>query len=178
MNASDEEQFREYAAARMDDLRSLAFLTCGDWQAAENAVSTALTKLYVQWPKVTVPHRYACRVVINAAIDEKRRPWRRERATHDDDLDRVTPDPTDAVGERDRLRRALRQVPPGQRAVIVLRYYGDFTIDEIADMLGRSVGTIKSQTARGLVTLRRALDITEGGERDGGFAPAARGRQG
>jgi RNA polymerase sigma-70 factor (sigma-E family) len=176
MNASDEEQFREYAASRMDDLRSLAFLTCGDWQAAEDAVSTALTRLYVHWPRVAVPHRYACRVVINAAIDEKRRPWRRERATHDDDLDRATPDPSDALGERDRMRRALRQVPAGQRAILVLRYYGDFTIDEVADMLGRSVGTIKSQTSRGLATLRRALTVVEGGERDGGLAPATRER--
>ncbi|MFI6071299.1 SigE family RNA polymerase sigma factor [Actinoplanes sp. NPDC051343] len=174
MNASDEEQFREYAAARMDDLRSLAFLTCGDWQAAEDAVSTALTKLYVHWSRVTVPHRYACRVVINAAIDEKRRPWRRERATHDEALDRPTPDPSDAVGERDRLRRALREVPAGQRAVIVLRYYGDFTVEEIAEMLGRSTGTIKSQTSRGLATLRKALG---GGELDGRqVAPAAQGR--
>jgi RNA polymerase sigma-70 factor (sigma-E family) len=170
MNASDEEQFREYAASRMDDLRSLAFLTCGDWQAAEDAVSTALTKLYVQWTRVAVPHRYACRVVINAAIDEKRRPWRRERVVPDDDLDRVSPDPTDAVGERDRMRRALRQVPAGQRAILVLRYYGDFSVEEIAEMLGRSTGTIKSQTSRGLATLRQAL----GGELDGQLAPAAR----
>jgi RNA polymerase sigma-70 factor (sigma-E family) len=172
MNASDEEQFREYAAARMDDLRSLAFLTCGDWEAAEDAVSTALTKVYVQWTRVTVPHRYACRVVINAAIDEKRRPWRRERAAPPDDLDRATPDPADAIGERDRLRRALRQVPAGQRAILVLRYYGDFTVEEIAEMLGRSTGTIKSQTSRGLATLRQAL----GGELNGRFAPVAGGR--
>lgn len=179
MNQLDEEQFREFAASRMDDLRSLAYLTCGDWQAAEDAVSTALTRLYVNWKRVAVPHRYACRVVVNAAIDEKRRPWRREHSALAETLDRAEPDHADGFADRDRIRRALRQVPPGQRAVVVLRYYGDFSVDEVAEMQGLSPGTVKSQTARGLATLRKLLspqempEPDEEEERDERCAPAA-----
>jgi RNA polymerase sigma-70 factor (sigma-E family) len=161
VNQHDEEEFRQFAAARMDDLRGLAYLTCGDWQTAEDAVSTALTKLYVNWTKVTTPHRYACRVVVNAAVDEVRRPWRREQAANTDVLDRPVPDRTEAFGERMRIRAVLGQLPPGQRAVLVLRFYEDFSVDEVADILHKSSGTIKSQTARGLATLRKLLSTQD-----------------
>jgi RNA polymerase sigma-70 factor (sigma-E family) len=177
VNQHDEDEFRQYAAARMDDLRGLAYLTCGDWQTAEDAVSTALTKLYLNWEKVSTPHRYACRVVVNATVDEFRRPWRRERTASAEVLDRAEPDHSDAFGERMRIRGVLRQLPPGQRTVLVLRFYGDFTVDEVAEILRRSPGTVKSQTARGLATLRTLIDVEfkedEGNDR---YAPAVRDR--
>jgi len=118
-----EEEFRRFVAARMDTLRGLAYLTCGDWQAAEDAVARALARLYARWPKVDSPHRYAIRMVVRAAIDEVRRPWRRERAAGHDLPDVVEPDRTDAIADAVRVRDALRQMPPGQRAVLVLRFY-------------------------------------------------------
>jgi RNA polymerase sigma-70 factor (sigma-E family) len=153
----DEEEFRRFVAARIEMLRNLAYLNCGNWQVAEDAVSTCLAKLYVRWGKVTSPERYATRMVIRAVVDETRRPWRRERsASHL--LPEVTqPDASDAVDEAMRMRHALRQLPPGQRAVLVLRYYADFSVDEAAEVLGRSPGTITSQTVRGLANLRRLL---------------------
>jgi RNA polymerase sigma-70 factor (sigma-E family) len=176
-----EEEFRRFVAARMDMLRGLAYLTCGDWQAAEDAVARCLAKLYTRWGKVGAPERYAARMVVRAAIDEVRRPWRREvPASHG--LPEVEgPDPAESVGESMHIRAALRQVPPGQRAVLVLRYFADFSVEETAEALGRSTGTVKSQTARGLATLRLLLaahDITlaedlEEGTRDDRYARTA-----
>ena len=166
MDAIDEE-FRHFVAARMDTLRGLAYLTCGDWQAAEDAVARSLARLYARWGKVGSPHRYATRMVVRAAIDEVRRPWRRERASSDDLPDVVVPDRSDSIADAVHVRNALRQLAAGQRAVLVLRFYEDFSVDEVAEALGRCPGTIKSQTARGLATLRRLLaehdiDLTEG----------------
>jgi RNA polymerase sigma-70 factor (sigma-E family) len=153
----DEEEFRRFVAARMEMLRSLAYLTCGNWQVAEDAVSTCLAKLYVRWGKVTAPERYAARMVMRAVVDEARRPWRREWSASHALPEVAQPDVSEAVTEAMRVRQALRQLPPGQRAVLVLRYFADFSVDETAEVLGRSPGTITSQTARGLATLRRLL---------------------
>ena len=143
----------------------MAYLTCGDWQAAEDAVSTALSKLYIHWSRVSAPYTYARRIVIHAAIDETRRPWRRERSTSPELLDRPAPDRVDAADDHAHVREALMRMPPGQRAVLVLRFYEELTVDETAQVIGRSAGTVKSQTAKGLETLRAVL-----GTRD--FHPA------
>ncbi len=153
----DEEEFRRFVAGRMDSLRGLAYLTCGDWQVAEDAVSNCLAKLYTRWHKVTAPDRYASRMVVRAAIDEVRRPWRRERAVGDDLPEVVQPDGLAAIDEAVRIRQALKQLPVAQRAVLVLRFYADFSVEETAEALGRGPGTVTSQTARGLATLRRLL---------------------
>jgi RNA polymerase sigma-70 factor (sigma-E family) len=153
----DEDEFRRFVSARLDSLRGLAFLTCGDWQIAEDAVSNCLAKLYVRWGRVSSPERYATRMVVRAAIDEVRRPWRRERPASDRLPDVIQPDRADRIDESMRVRHALRQLPPAQRAVLVLRFYEDFSVDEVAETLGRSPGTVTSQAARGLATLRRLL---------------------
>ncbi|HZN70618.1 MAG TPA: SigE family RNA polymerase sigma factor [Micromonosporaceae bacterium] len=153
----DEEEFRRFVAARMEALRGLAYLTCGDWQAAEDAVSTCLAKLYVRWGKVSAPERYAMRMVVRAAVDEVRRPWRRERSAGHELPEVIQPDVSDAITEGMRVRHALRQLPAGQRAVLVLRFYADMSVEDTADVLGRSPGTVTSQTVRGLATLRRLL---------------------
>jgi len=152
-----EEDFRRFVSVRLDTLRGLAYLTCGDWQAADDAVARSLAKLYSRWSKVTSPEQYAARMVVRAAIDEVRRPWRREISASDTFPEVGESDLADSLTERMRVRAALRQVPAGQRAVLVLRYYADLSVEEVAEALGRSTGTIKSQTARGLSTLRRLL---------------------
>jgi RNA polymerase sigma-70 factor (sigma-E family) len=154
---NSEEEFRRFVSARLDTLRGLAYLTCGNWQSAEDAVARSLAKLYTRWNKVAAPERYAARMVVRAAVDEARRPWRREVSASQAFPDVAEPDQSDSVGERLRIRAALRQVPPGQRAVLVLRFYADCSVDEVAEALSRSSGTVKSQTARGLATLRRLL---------------------
>jgi RNA polymerase sigma-70 factor (sigma-E family) len=161
VNQDEERDFREFVRARFDALRGLAYLTCGNWQTAEDAVSTSLAKLYVRWRKVSSPHSYAQRMVVRAAIDEGRRPWRREHSAGEDLPDQAVADPSARIDERMRLREALRQVPPRQRAVLVLRYYEGLSVEETATALGLRTGTVKSQSARGLTALREALGAAE-----------------
>jgi RNA polymerase sigma-70 factor (sigma-E family) len=157
VHADDERDFREFAAARMESLRGLAYLSCGDWQVAEDAVSTALTRLYVRWRRVSAPDSYARTMVVRAAIDEKRRPWRRERPSSNGMPDVPLDDRTADTDERLRVTAALRKVPARQRAAIVLRYYEGLSVEETASALGCRAGTVKSQTMRGLATLRSLL---------------------
>ena len=152
-----EEEFRQFVSARLNALRGLAYLTCGDWQAADDAVAQSLTKLYSRWDRVTSPERYATRMVVRAAIDQVRRPWRREISSGGLFPDVGEPDPSDSLTERMRVRAALRQVPAGQRAVLVLRFYADLSVEDTAEALGLRTGTVKSQSARGLATLRQLL---------------------
>ncbi|GAA1872454.1 SigE family RNA polymerase sigma factor [Asanoa iriomotensis] len=161
MKGPDEEEFREFVTNARDTLRGIAYLTCGSWAMADDAVGAALSKLYVRWNRITSPYAYARRTVVLAAIDETRRPWRREQAAGHLLPDRPEPDPFGAVDEAMRVRAALAQVPPGQRAVLVLRFYEQLSVEETAEVLGRSQGTVKSQTARGLAALRAALDVNE-----------------
>ncbi|MFI1994684.1 SigE family RNA polymerase sigma factor [Actinoplanes sp. NPDC020271] len=153
-----ESEFRTFAAARMESLRGLAYLTCGDWQTAEDAVMSALSKLYVRWSRVENPEAYARTAVVRAAIDETRRPWwRRERAHGHALPDRVVPDGAPVVDERLRMRAALGRLPAKQRAVIVLRFLEGLSVQQTASTLKFPEGTVKVYTARGLETLRQIL---------------------
>ena len=163
MDAEDIDNFREFVRVRFEPLRALAYVTCGDWQTAEDAVAGALARLYLRWNKVTNPEAYARTMVVRAAIGEKRRPWRREHSAGDMLPDVPAPDPSGHVDERLRMRAALRRVPPRQRAVLVLRFLEGLSVEETAEALGCRAGTVKSQSARGLDTLRAVLaaeDIT------------------
>jgi RNA polymerase sigma-70 factor (sigma-E family) len=163
LGAEDADDFREFVRGRFEPLRALAYVTCGDWQAAEDAVAGSLAKLYLRWGKVAAPDAYARTMVVRAAIHEKRRPWRRERAVGDAFPDVAGPDPSKAVDERLRLTAALAHVPTRQRAVLVLRFLEGLSVEETAEILGCRPGTVKSQSARGLDTLRAVLaaeDIT------------------
>ncbi|MFC7531858.1 SigE family RNA polymerase sigma factor [Actinoplanes sp. GCM10030250] len=157
MDVEDNENFRQFVRARFEPLRALAYVTCGDWQTAEDAVSGALARLYLRWNRVASPDAYARTMVMRAAIGEKRRPWRRERPVGDALPDIPRPDPSGHVDERLRLRAALSRVPPRQRAVLVLRFLEGLSVEETAQILGCRTGTVKSQCARGLETLRTVL---------------------
>ena len=157
-----ERSFGEYVAERRTHLYRTAYLLCGDPHRAEDIVQAALTKLYVAWPRASrldSVDAYVRRIVVNAHIDETRRPWRRERPVEPDPgsaLDRpvdeaVTPEDSDA------LWTALRGLAPGQRRVVVLRHYWGLSVDETAADLGISPGTVKSQTSDALAALRAAL---------------------
>jgi RNA polymerase sigma-70 factor (sigma-E family) len=163
VDAEQIDTFREFVRVRFEPLRALAYVTCGDWQTAEDAVAGALARLYLRWDRVTAPEAYARTMVVRAAIGEKRRPWRREHSAGDTLPDVPGPDLSGDVDERLRLRAALRQVPPRQRAVLVLRFLEGLSVEETAEILGCRTGTVKSQSARGLDTLRAVLaadDIT------------------
>jgi RNA polymerase sigma-70 factor (sigma-E family) len=167
LKAEDEQAFREFVTSQMASLRKLAYLTCGDWHAAEDAVANTLVKLYPRWRGIERPDLYAKTMVYRAAIDETRRPWRRERSAGDAMPETAVRDLVSATDERLRLRAALAAVPARQRAAVVLRYYLGLSVQDTAQVLDCTVGTAKSQAARGLTRLREVLaaeniDLTEG----------------
>ncbi|MCT2585720.1 SigE family RNA polymerase sigma factor [Actinophytocola gossypii] len=152
-------EFSEYFAARAHALRNTAHLLCGDWHRAEDITQLAMLKLYVAWPRLARRDSldaYARRVVVRTFLAENRRGWRRREQLTEEPPDTVAPTDGDSA-HRLLLVRALAAVPPRQRAVLVLRYWNDLSVDEVAAALGCSTGTVKSQAARGLATLRQRL---------------------
>jgi len=158
MSDAAEQEYVEYVTARLPALRRLAFLLCGDEHRADDLVQQTITKLYVRWNRIrTVDHldRYVRAMLTNAFINERRMPWAQVR------LFRETPEaaaPADTgLEERTVLRAALAKVPRRQQAVLVLRFLHDMSVADVAETLGCSEGTVKSQTSHGLTTLRRLL---------------------
>jgi RNA polymerase sigma-70 factor (sigma-E family) len=153
--------FTEFYTARGASMRSMAYLMCGDWHLAEDLVQIAFTKLYLAWNRVSrhdVLDGYVRQIVVRAFLDNTRRPWRREQPT---DMAAGSHDVAVAdSGAEDRLvlLRALAKVPPRQRAVLVLRYWEDMSVEQTAAALGCSPGTVKSSAARGLDLLRHELN--------------------
>jgi len=157
-NDSRDAEFTEYVTARVAALRRLAYLLCQDWHQADDLVQDAITRLYVRWNRArAVEHvdAYARTVLVREFLIKRRSGWAR-RVTTGPVPDRPGPSVDhDAAVD---LRAALAGLPPRQRAVVVLRFYCDLTIDQAAEVLGCSAGTVKSQTAKGLDALRRALE--------------------
>ena len=152
-------EFVAFVAASQDQLRRVAYLMCGDWHRAEDVVQTALAGVYVKWSRIREvpgPWPYARRAVVNATVDEGRRPWRREHVGHEP-AEVAAPE---GPGLDDGTLRALSALPARQRAVVVLRYIEDLDVETVAELLGISAGTVKSQAARGLATLRERLAST------------------
>lgn len=157
-----DDAFGDYVAGRAEAMRATAYLLCGDWHQAEDIVQTAFTKLYLAWHRVArheVLDAYVRRIVVRTFLDERRRSWRRERSTAT--VPELPAAPTGDVEDRIVLLRALAAMPPRQRAVLVLRYWEDLDIAATARALGCSTGNVKSQTNRGLRTLRGLLDVPE-----------------
>ncbi|WP_042366029.1 SigE family RNA polymerase sigma factor [Streptacidiphilus neutrinimicus] len=152
------DEFAEFAASRAPWLRRTAYLLSGDWHTADDLTQTAITSLYLHWPRVhrmENPDGYARTTLFNAFLAERRSPWRRV-------LLRFEKEPLAPVTDVDSildLREALAALPPRQRATVVLRYYCELSVEQAAETLNCSPGTVKSQTARGLDALRRALEL-------------------
>jgi RNA polymerase sigma-70 factor (sigma-E family) len=159
MRRRDEADFTEFAAATVGRLRRTAYLMCGDWHRAEDAAQNALVRIYRRWDKLNRQHglnTYAHKVVVSVVLDQAKRPWRREHPTAEPgEVSR--PDASVTIDDRQLVIAALAGIPPGQRACVVLRHYADLSIEETAQVLGISTGTVKSQTARGLTQLRERL---------------------
>jgi RNA polymerase sigma-70 factor (sigma-E family) len=159
---SEEAGYRDYVAARMEPLRRTAYLFCHDWHTADDLVSITIGKLYRHWHRVKDAEHldaYVRKILVRTWLDEKIRPWRREEPTGD--LPEARVEPSQAIVERAGLLELLAGLPPGRRAAVVLRLYCDLSVDETAEILGCSAGTVKSQTARGLDTLRLRMAGTD-----------------
>jgi RNA polymerase sigma-70 factor (sigma-E family) len=151
------EEFTEFAAAASPRLRRAAFLLCGDWHTAEDLAQTALAKVFVSWRRIArqdAAHAYATRTMVNTYLADKRRKRPAEILTGRLPERQVESSPPEA---RVVVLDALATLPAKARAVVVLRYWEDLSVEQVADMLGCSQGNVKSQSSRALDKLRAVL---------------------
>ncbi|MET8338040.1 SigE family RNA polymerase sigma factor [Streptosporangium canum] len=150
----DRADFERYVEQRSARLLRTAYLLCRDWGTAEDLLQTALAKAWSAWRRVgDDPDPYVYRILANTHASWWRRRWRAEVPTGI--LPDVTgEDPTGEIGAREAVRQALAGLPDRQRAVIVLRYFADLPDPRIAEILGCSVATVRSQASRALAKLR------------------------
>jgi RNA polymerase sigma-70 factor (sigma-E family) len=152
-----ETEYREFASARATQLFRLAFLMCGDWHEAEDLVQTTLASLFVAWNRVRrrgSMDTYARRVLVNAFISQRR--LKRSRELPIAQIADVRAPAVDA-GLRLTLVAALRTLPPRSRAVVVLRYLEDHSIESVAELMDATPAAVKSLNTRGLTQLRELL---------------------
>ena len=162
MRDGSEAEYVDYVTARIPVLRRLAYLLAGDEHRADDLVQQTITRLYVKWQRACTATNldgYVRTMLVRTFVDERRLAWSRVR------LFSETPEPapvSDAsLEDRQVVRAALALVPRRQQAVLVLRFYYDLPVDEVAGILGCTSGTVKSHTSRGLTTLRRLLNERE-----------------
>jgi RNA polymerase sigma-70 factor (sigma-E family) len=150
---SREDEFTEFFAAHAPGLRRTAYLVVHDWHLAEDLTQQGMAKLYVAWPRIRDDTRlaYARRVVVNECLTYLRR--RRPETSTDEVPERPSHHAEPVLD----LAAALALLPPRQRAIVALRFLDDLPVTEVASLLDVAEGTVKSQTARALDTLRRHL---------------------
>jgi RNA polymerase sigma-70 factor (sigma-E family) len=153
----DDPELREFLSHRRHALLRSAYLMCGDAHAAEDLVQTTLIKVILaKRGRRQIEHldAYARRTLVNTFIASQRRLWHRERPHGE------LPDAPASGADADlglAVRAALQRLAPRQRAVLVLRFFEDQSVQATAELLGVTEGTVKSQTARGLEVLRATL---------------------
>lgn len=165
--ASDatQQDFVDFVAARQQALLRFAYLLTSDHHTAEDLVQTALAKTYLSWSKLRdrgALDSYVRRIIINENISLWRRAWKRNERPSD-----ILPEPgaghlDEPSTHRDALWQVVQTLPTKQRAAVVLRYYEDRTEAETANILGCSVGTVKSQTSRAIAAMRSTLSADPG----------------
>jgi len=144
--------FDEFVAARSTALLRTAYLLTRDHGRAEDLLQTALAKSWLAWSRIdSDPESYVRKILVNTYSTWWRRRWNDERPT--DQVPELAYADADTSVRGD-LWTAVGNLPRGQRAVVVLRFFEDLTEAETARLLGCSVGTVKSQTARALARLR------------------------
>jgi RNA polymerase sigma-70 factor (sigma-E family) len=161
MSVREDPVFEAFVRTRSAALLRTAFLLTGDHGQAEDLLQTALLRSLRRWRTArSAPEAYVRQVLVNLCRDN----WRRAAARPRElpllpgaETVRPVDGPADRIGQRRDLVSALALLPPGQRAVIVLRFVDDLPVAETAALLGISDGTVKSYTSRAIATLRAAL---------------------
>lgn len=155
--------FEEFVAARGPSLLRLAVMLTGNRHDAEDLLQATFVKVVRHWGRVSdagSPEAYTRQILINEHLSWRRRPQRRESAVAEVELP-VLADPTPGISVRDAAWQLLDLLPPRQRTVLALRYYADLSDDQIAQTLGCSASTVRSNATRALAALRQtypALD--------------------
>ncbi|HVT20323.1 MAG TPA: SigE family RNA polymerase sigma factor [Mycobacteriales bacterium] len=158
-----DDSFREFVVARGPGLTRMAALLCRDRAEAEDLVQDTLASAYAGWRRIEAtasPEAYVRRMLVNRHVSW----WRRHRGRVESRAvvpDVATPDPTDGAALADAVRGVLAILPPKQRAAVVLRYYADYSDAQIAEALGCTQATVRSQISRALAALREPLALTE-----------------
>jgi len=156
----EQRAFELFVAGASGRLLRTAYLLCGDRGHAEDLVQLTLLRTARRWPHARRrPEAYARRVLVNLAKDRWRTLHRRvaEVAPTSIEAEVAVPD-DDTVLEREGLLAAIRELPAGQRAVLVLRFFDDLSVADTAAALDCTEGTVKSQTSRALARMRSVLD--------------------
>lgn len=164
MRAAAAQDYVEYVTARLPELNRLALLLCGNEHRADDLVQQTITKLYVGWRRIrNVEHldAYVRTMLTNTYLSERRTFWAKVQLFHRTPEAQVAAvSESGAVENRELLRVALSKVSRRQRSVIVLRYFCDLPVAEVAAILGCSEGNVKSHTHHGLKALRDLLHPT------------------
>ena len=164
-DAAAQRQFEDFAAGASDSLLRTGYLMTGDVREAEDLVQETFLRVARRWNRVRSmdhPAAYARRVLIGFVLDDAGRRSRRqaELGPQDAGIDAADESATRALREVDDLaefRWALAQLPARQRAVLVLRYWADLPVAEVADILGCSAGTVTSTASRAAARLAKTL---------------------
>jgi RNA polymerase sigma-70 factor (sigma-E family) len=160
----EDDEFADFFAATWPRLYRTTYAVTGDPGAAEDALQSAYAKAYASWRRVRAadrPEAYVRRMALNEVLTVRRRAWWRAERPH-----AVPPEPAPLrsphadTDDHDAVWQAVVALPPRQRAVVVLRYYEELSEAEIAEVLGCSRGTVKSQAADALAKLRRGNAAT------------------
>jgi RNA polymerase sigma-70 factor (sigma-E family) len=151
-----DDEFVQFATAHAEGLRRTAYLMCRDWHLAQDLTQTTLAKLYPVWgrlDRLDNPTAYARKILLRTFLDHRRRRGSRELVVD------ALPEAAHDVGPELRLTLldALSHLPVRDRAIVVLRYWEDHSIDTVADLVGVSTSVVKTQSMRSLAKLRELL---------------------
>jgi RNA polymerase sigma-70 factor (sigma-E family) len=164
-------EFVEFVSGVYPSLLRTARMLTGESANAEDLVQAALVRVYVHWGRAAgwdAPRAYARKVMVNLFATWSRRRWNKEVPRSEAPVSQVGVDPAESVAMRQDLTRALADLPRAQRVVLVLRFCEDLSVEQTAELLGCSPGTVKSRTSRALEQLRRSAALsapTEGSSR-------------
>jgi RNA polymerase sigma-70 factor (sigma-E family) len=152
------EEFVEYVRGRAPRLRQRAYLMCRDRAFAHDLTQDTLAKLYVSWERAREADNldaYVSRIMLRTFLDHKR-----SRAAREVAVAEIFPhgEHRDASPEtRLALMAALRRLPARDRAIVVLRYWEDHSVESVAAMLNVSTSMVKTRSMRALARLRQML---------------------
>lgn len=157
MRRDRDAEFEAFVQGSGRELLRLAIALAGDRGAGEDLLQDVLEKVYIRWHRIERPSAYVHRALVNTSTNRWRRRYRHPETVLMQDHERPSADEIAGADDRDAIVRALRRLPARQRAVVVLRFLADLSEADAAGALGCSVGTIKSQTARALASLRAEM---------------------